>query len=139
MPGGRPLKFETLESLTVKADEYFEVTKEDEWTITGLALALDTSRETLMDYEHKDMFSDAIKKYKLKVHNSYEKDLRKKARSGDIFALKNFGWRDERYVDQTLKAELEDKTTRIPKHIEDKMLEVYEEEMRKDILEKPTE
>jgi hypothetical protein len=92
---GRPLKFESVEALKTIADKYFYETPEQEWTITGLALALDTSRETLMDYENKDEFSDTIKKYKLKVHSAYEKDLRKKGRSGDIFALKNFGWTDK--------------------------------------------
>ena len=102
MAGGRPLKFKTLKSLTSIADAYFDKTPENEWTITGLALALDTTRELLCDYELKDKFSVAIKKYKLKVHNSYEKDLRRKGRSGDIFALKNFGWKDKTEVDQTV-------------------------------------
>lgn len=91
---GRPLKFENLQELVDLADKYFAETLREEWTVTGLALALDTSRETLMDYEGKPDFSDTIKKYKEKVHNAYEIDLRKKGRSGDIFALKNFGWKD---------------------------------------------
>lgn len=36
--------------------------------ITGLALALDTTRDTLMDYEGKDEFSDTIKKPSLKLN-----------------------------------------------------------------------
>jgi hypothetical protein len=99
---GRPLKFESLNELIELADAYFDNTPETEWTITGLALALDTTRETLMDYENKDEFSDTIKKYKLKVHNAYEKDLRRKGRSGDIFALKNFGWTDKSEVENTV-------------------------------------
>lgn len=93
---GRPLKFKTPEELEKKMEEYFNTTKEEEWTITGLALALDTSRETLMDYEKRDGYSDTVKKGKLRVQNAYEKDLRRKGRSGDIFALKNFGWTDRR-------------------------------------------
>ena len=98
---GRPLKFKNLEDLVTKADAYFSLTPEAEWTITGLALALDTSRETLMDYEGKEDFSDTIKKYKNMVHNAYEKDLRAKGRSGDIFALKNFGWSDKQEVEHS--------------------------------------
>lgn len=100
-PGGRPLKFKTVGELASIADNYFSNTPEEEWTITGLALALDTTRELLVDYQNKDEFSDTIKKYKLMVHNAYEKDLRKKGRGGDIFALKNFGWTDKTETDIT--------------------------------------
>lgn len=101
MAGGRPLKFETLKDLEDKISAYFESEPETEWTITGLALALDTSRETLMNYEERPEYFDAIKKAKERVHNAYEKDLRRKGRSGDIFALKNFGWSDRQEVDHT--------------------------------------
>lgn len=98
---GRPLKFQNLQELIDLADKYFAETPKDLWTITGLAMALDTSRETLMDYEGREDFSDTIKKYKNMVHNAYEEDLRKKGRSGDIFALKNFGWKDQTHQDIT--------------------------------------
>lgn len=51
MPAGRPLKFQSVEELEEKIEAYFDETAKDEWTITGLANALGTSRETLMDYE----------------------------------------------------------------------------------------
>lgn len=102
---GRPLKFETVEELQTKIDEYFEVTPANIVTITGLALHLDTSRETLMEYEERKDYVDTIKRAKDKVQLEYEKDLRRKGRSGDIFALKNFGWRDERSFDHTTKGE----------------------------------
>lgn len=95
---GRPLKFETVEKLQEAIDDYFNKCNEaeDPITITGLALALDTTRETLCDYEEKDEFSDTVKKAKLKVENSYEKRLIKRGNGGDIFALKNFGWVDRK-------------------------------------------
>ncbi len=94
-PNGRPPKFKSPEEVYDKATKYFDSTPPEEWTITGLALALDTSRETLMDYQNKDIFSDTIKKLKLRIHNQYELDLRRRGRSSDIFALKNFGWSDK--------------------------------------------
>lgn len=97
---GRPLKFESVELLQNKIEEYFLTTPKEEWTITGLALALDTSRETLLDYEDKEEFSDTVKKAKLMVENSYELDLKKSGRTGTIFALKNFNWKDK--VEQEL-------------------------------------
>ncbi len=92
----KPLKFKTVEILQEKIGEYFNVTPRDEWTITGLALALDTSRQVLCDYEdNRPEYSDAIKRAKLIVENGYEIDLKKHGRTGTIFALKNFDWKDK--------------------------------------------
>lgn len=105
-PGGRPLKFKTAEELQEKIDHYFATTSKEEWTITGLALALDTSRQTLLEYEEKDEFADTVKKAKLKVENGYELDLKKHGRSGTIFALKNFNWKDKTESETTHKGEV---------------------------------
>ncbi len=99
--GGRPLKFKTVEELQDKIDEYMSIVPQEEWTITGLADHLDTFRSVLCDYEEKDGFSYTIKKAKQKVEMAYEKSLRKNGRSGDIFALKNFGWKDKNETDVT--------------------------------------
>lgn len=98
-PGGRPLKFPSVEKLQEQIDDYFKVTPAKEITVTGLALALDTSRETLLDYEGRAEFADAVKRAKYKVALEYEKDLRRQGRSGDIFALKNFGWTDRQEIE----------------------------------------
>lgn len=105
MPAGRPLKFPTVEDLQKHIDDYFESTKEDEWTITGLALHLDTDRITLLKYEDRPEFTNAVKKAKMKVENGYEKDLKKHGRSGTIFALKNFDWSDKQEIDHTSKGD----------------------------------
>ena len=102
---GRPLKFKTVEELQEKIDDYFADTPKDEWTITGLALALDTYRQTLLNYEEKDEFVDAIKKAKQMVENGYELDLKKSGRTGTIFALKNFDWKDKTETDVTTNGE----------------------------------
>lgn len=94
MPAGRPLKFETVEAMEELADAYFNSIPEDEWMVTGLALALDTSRETLMNYEKRDEYFDAIKRYKSKVDYAYEKRGMAKMSSFDIFRMKNMGWQD---------------------------------------------
>lgn len=99
---GRPLKFETPEILQERIDAYFSDATDEEGnlkkpvSITGLALWLDTTRETLMDYQNRDAFTDTIKKAKLRVENFYEERLLSgRNAAGPIFALKNFGWRDE--------------------------------------------
>ena len=104
MTSGRPLKFSSVEELQDKIDKYFASCDEQEEpiTITGLALALDTTRETLCDYEENEIFSDTVKRAKLRVQHAYEKRLVRRGNGGDIFALKNFGWVDSQKVDTTM-------------------------------------
>lgn len=102
---GRPFKYKTAEEVQPLIDGYFRDTPKDEWTITGLALALDTSRTTLCDMEGRDELTNTIKKAKEQVENSYELDLKKSGRSGTIFALKNFDWKDKTETDLTTKGE----------------------------------
>jgi hypothetical protein len=94
---GRPLKFKNPKELQKAIDAYFaRCSRENEpLTITGLALALDTTRETLMDYENRDEFSDTIKKAKLRIEQAYEFRNIKRGNAGDIFALKQIGWKDK--------------------------------------------
>lgn len=110
MAGGRPMKWQSVEEIIPLIDKYFEETPKDEWTITGLALALDTSRTTLIDYEHRGengkidpKFTDTIKRAKEMVEHSYEIDLKKKGNTGTIFALKNFDRKDKQEIDNTHK------------------------------------
>lgn len=114
---GRPLKFGSVEEMQEKIDAYFEEcdVKEDPYTITGLALALDTSRETLLDYEDKDEFSDTVKKAKLKCENYAEKFLFKgKNVVGSIFNLKNNykRWVDKQEIVKTEAPTIQIKRTR---------------------------
>lgn len=141
-PGGRPLKFESVEELQKKIDLYFTdcdphmeevtewvdartaegklikdenglnylvevshkvMTKQKPYTITGLALALDTSRETLLDYQERPEFSDTIKKAKDKVHSFVEYTLMTGNPTGAIFNLKNnYGWEDKTKIEGTV-------------------------------------
>lgn len=113
MPVGAPPYYETVEQLQAKIDEYWiyikgEQGEDGKWirfpehaTVTGLALYLGfTSRQALLNYEHKEQFVDAVKKAKLQVEANYEQFLFGKNAAGPIFALKNFGWTDKTEVDQ---------------------------------------
>lgn len=99
---GRPLKFKTVKELQSKIDAYFNETPKDEWTWTGLALYLDTSRQTLLNYTERPEYVDSIKKGLARVENGYEIDLKKHGRTGTIFALKNFDWKDKTENETTL-------------------------------------
>lgn len=113
---GRPLKWKTAEELQEKIDEYFNSCYEDvsitedkvikklikPFTITGLALALDTNRETLMNYQEKEEFFDTIKKAKLRIENFAEEQLfLGKNTAGVIFNLINNykGWSNKTEIE----------------------------------------
>lgn len=142
---GRPLKFQSVAELQGAIDNYFESLTEqayDMWgnplkdketgkplkkktkvaTITGLAVALKTTRETLLDYENglhdgkdeslsdeqiaeneqiKD-FSDTIKEAKLRIYEDTEQQLYRGKPTGAIFSLKNnYGWVDKTITETT--------------------------------------
>ena len=67
------------------------------YTITGLALALKTSRKVLVEYEDKDEYSNTIKEAKLRIERFNEEKLHGGAAPvGIIFNLKNnYGWQDK--------------------------------------------
>jgi len=126
-PEGRPPKWSNVEELSGLIDKYFDSTKKEEWTITGLAMALDTTRQTLVNYEKKDEFLDTIKRAKLIVENGYEIDLKKFGRSGTIFALKNFDWKDKIETDITTKGEAVTTTPEILKRLDEMEAQIKKE------------
>lgn len=113
--GGRPPKFESVEDLEKKIDEYFDsctiktdgigtvISYGDTLTITGLAFHLGfESRQSFYDYEQKQEFSYTIKRARLRVEMFYERRLTGTSPTGAIFALKNFGWKDSQEITHNL-------------------------------------
>ena len=98
---GRPLKYGTPEELQTLIDGYFNSTPIGDVTITGLAIHLNTSRETLINYEARDEFFDTIKKAKDRVEHAYEMRGLKVGNAFDIFRLKNMGWKDKQEVESS--------------------------------------
>jgi len=92
---GKPRKWQSREELIADINEYLENTPFEEYSVTGLALTLGTSKQLLIDYQKRKEFKDIIDEAKLIVEHSYELSLRKNGRTGDIFALKNFDWKDK--------------------------------------------
>ena len=97
--GGRPPKYTEAEEMQKKIDKYFEDCKLNNrpYTITGLGLALDMSRQDLINYSKKEKFFDTIKKAKMRVENYLEERLiNDTSATGIIFNLKNnYGWKDK--------------------------------------------
>jgi hypothetical protein len=100
---GRPLKFQDAEELYNLGIEYIKkcIKDKEHLTFTGLCISLDTTRETLNDYESgkydndKNKFSDSVKRLKTYCENYAEKRLFENNPTGAIFALKNYGWKDK--------------------------------------------
>jgi hypothetical protein len=125
----KPLKWKSPEELQEKINNYFEECKrmKEVPTISGLAYALETNRQTLLNYENaeengwlsrlnnstKRAYVDTIKNAKHFVESRYEQALFQQGKTiGAIFTLKNnFGYVDKQEVEQTNKTitvELED-------------------------------
>ena len=111
MAGGRPLAFETVEDLEDAVNNYFDndanVLDPDGKeiflpTMSGLALSLGVSRQTVVNYSNKEEFFDTINKARGKIENFIERRLYGNNVTGCIFNLKNnFGWKDKTEVDNT--------------------------------------
>lgn len=107
--GGRPRLFASADDLQSKIDEYFNggankrkipigltTVEIPYYTICGLAYYLGfSSRQSLLDYEKREEYSDIIKKARLRIEMAYEECLMDKSPTGAIFALKNMGWHDK--------------------------------------------
>jgi hypothetical protein len=110
MKVGRPAKWNSPEELSELIEAYFIDCKEREEPpmITEMCVFLDTTRETLLDYQSKDGFSDTIKRAKTRCEAAVEKGilLGKMNATAGIFNLKNnYGWRDKTEQDITTGGE----------------------------------
>jgi len=72
-------------------------------TVTGLAIYLWVESDTLLNYEGKEEFFGTIRYWKKIIQKYYEERLVRRGNSWDIFAMKNFWWKDKIEVDNTNK------------------------------------
>ena len=96
-----PNKWESPEDIKYIIDKYFETTPIEQITLTGLCIQLDTNKQTIANYQEKPEFKHMLEMAKMKIEHAYEISLRKYGRSGDIFALKNFGWTDKQELEHS--------------------------------------
>lgn len=107
MTAGRPPKFKTAEALQDKADEYFDMCKDDEkpYTVSGLCYHLGFADKcSFTDYEKRPKFSYTIKRLRLRIEQSKNEMLliRGNPIPGVIFDLKNnHGWSDKHDTEET--------------------------------------
>lgn len=116
-PGGRPLKFETVDELDMAIQLYFDkqdphveshmvatghnangetmfetrkvLTDQKPYTMSGLARALGVSRQTLLDYSQRDEFLDSIEAAKARCQEYAESQLFGPYANGAKFNLIN--------------------------------------------------
>lgn len=103
--GGQAHKFNDVDELRVAIDEYFQDCDDRNapYTVSGLALALETSRRLLLDIQKSDHYSNDFKHLinlaKARILSRTEEGMlsNRYNAAGSIFTLKNnFG-----YVDKT--------------------------------------
>lgn len=84
-----------------KTSELVDIKDPLPYTMSGLANALEMSRQSLLNYEKKSEYFDTIKKARGRVEADIERRLiRGGSPVGAIFSLKNnFGWQDRTIVD----------------------------------------
>jgi hypothetical protein len=107
---GRQRKFETVEELQLAIGKYFAECKDNETplTISGLAYAIDLTRENILVYEKDENrveFHDTVKRAKAYILADQEARLvsGKNNPAGLIFSMKNnYGWRDTQEINHTI-------------------------------------
>jgi len=80
-----------------RADEYFNGNSIEDWTVSGFLLHMDISKDYFkecLNSENKALRATAEWAF-VNLENAYEKAMRGKGRTADVFALKNFGWSDK--------------------------------------------
>jgi len=96
---GHPPIISSVEELERLADTYFKECLEsgEPITVTGLAISLGlSSRQSLLNYQGRAEYVDAVKKAKLRCEHFAEIQAHNaKNPAGPIFCLKNFGWSDK--------------------------------------------
>lgn len=96
---GRPKKYTEVDIMQQKIDLYFKICDKTDkpYTMSGMALALDMDRKSLLNYSKDDKFFPTIKRAKARIEQQLEENLyRLGNNSGVIFNLKNnFAWEDK--------------------------------------------
>jgi len=95
----------TVRQLKKRVDNYFATTPQEEQSVTGLALALDTSRQSLCNWEKDRELGPVVAMAKTRIEHAYEMHGMKHRSAFDIFRLKNMGWKDRYETDTHLSAD----------------------------------
>lgn len=96
-------KYESAEELYKKIEEYFDTTPLNEQTRAGLCIFLGITKMTFHNYKNGSLgeeIAEAIEWACTRLENKYELDLgRGRNPAGPIFALKQYGWKNNHDVE----------------------------------------
>lgn len=107
---GRPKKYNSVEEMQQLINDYFNYCDENKkpYTVSGLANALDLTRQSLLNYEENDEFFDTIKRAKSKIEQFAEECLFVGSNTaGVIFNLKNnYNWKDKQEIEADINTDV---------------------------------
>jgi hypothetical protein len=107
---GRPKKYNSVEEMQQLINDYFNYCDENKkpYTVSGLANALDLTRQSLLNYEENDEFFDTIKRAKSKIEQFAEECLFVGSNTaGVIFNLKNnYNWKDKQEIEADINSDV---------------------------------
>lgn len=107
---GRPKKYNSVEEMNEAITNYFKYCDENKkpYTVSGLANALDLTRQSLLNYEEDDEFFDTIKRAKSKIEQFAEECLFVGSNTaGVIFNLKNnYNWKDKQEIEAEVNSDV---------------------------------
>ncbi len=97
MSKGKALKYPKPELLLKRGMEYVQQRNKEKKPVlySGLLLWLGLSRTTFLEYGKRDKFGEIVDTLKTYIQKDYEELLHSGKPVGAIFALKQFGWKDE--------------------------------------------
>lgn len=102
-PQGRPKTIPTPEEFDARVNDYIAKCRKNDEPILLLGMCLHLGlygKEALAEYATYDGFSLPVKRARSIIEHEYEKRLNtNNAAAGPIFALKNFGWRDQQHIE----------------------------------------
>ena len=92
--------FVTEAKLQERIDEYFKWADSNNkpYSIARLAWYLGVTRQTIYNYEEKDLYGDVIKRARDFILAYLEEKLIEEGKAGQIFLAKNYGYTDRQEI-----------------------------------------
>lgn len=106
MKAGRPLRFQSVEEISEKIDNYFKEMEEKNRPLTmgGLAFYLEVDRGTLINYGKREEFFDTISRARQRIQLFAEESLydKEKFKGAQFSLINNHGFSNKLEVNQEL-------------------------------------
>lgn len=103
MPKGKALKYSKPDLLLKRGLEYIQQRNKEKKPVlySGMLLWLGLSRSSFLEYGKRRGYGEIVDTLKTYIQKDYEELLHSGKPVGAIFALKQFGWKDEEVATNT--------------------------------------